>query len=137
MWSIRLKSIVVISTIFFIGILGYFFFLRSALEKKEKIYLSLQACKKELNSQLEISSEYSHYPKKIKNIKNKFDIHSDAIDKLILNVLIGQLYGLFIKINKIDILPIKKSNFSNYLQVESDFSSLDNNIFNFIYAFLM
>jgi Tfp pilus assembly protein PilO len=175
LWSIRLKSTVIISTIFLIGIVGYFFLLRSAIEKKEKIYLAFQAYKKELNSQLEISTDYSNYQKRIKKRKNKFDIYSQqldfwqvprpssnlgicnnhenyesngntaknlsaknmhfngAIDKVILNVLSGQLSSPFFKINKIDILSTRKKNFLNCLQVESDFSGINNNIFNFLY----
>jgi Tfp pilus assembly protein PilO len=175
LWSIRLKSIVIIVTIFFIAILGYFFFLRSTLEEKEKIYFTFQVCKKELNNQKGIFSEYSNYLKKIKNIKNKFGICSqqldfwqgaarmkqpecisihedcelsgntdknssaksirsnDVIDKVVLNTLSGQISAPFLKINKIDILSTKNKNFANYLQVESNFSSIYKNIFYFLY----
>lgn len=135
LWSIHFKSIVIIATIFFICILGYFLYLRPSLEKKEKSYLNFKASEKELNNQLEITSEYSICQEKIKNIKKQFDIYyKDSIDKTILNVLNGKLATPFFKINKIHILTIKnKKDFLNYLKVESHFFSVNNNIFNFLY----
>ena len=133
LWSMRLKFIVIISTILFICIFGYFFCIRTASVKKEKIYLNLQSYKKELNNQLRISSEYSNYQKKIKNIKNKFETHSDDVmDKIILHALTGQLSTPVLEINKIHIFDTNK-NFLNSFQVESNFSSTKNNIFNFLY----
>jgi Tfp pilus assembly protein PilO len=132
LWSVHLKSIVIIATIFFICILGYFCYIQTAIKKKEKIYLSFQFFKKELNNQLEIVSNYSHYQKKIEKIKNTFDIYSDNANKSILRVLTGQLSTPVFGINKIRISATKK-NFLNSLQVESDFSSTHDNIVDFIY----
>jgi len=133
LWSIHLRSLVIISTIFFICIVVYFLCLRPILENKEKTYLNFKYLENKLNSQLEISSDYSIYQEKIKNIKIKFDIHShDAVDNIILCVLTGQLATPFLEINKIDAFEIKK-NFLNSLQVESDFSNTHDNIFNFLY----
>ncbi len=92
-WSIHLKSIVIVSTIFFIGISGYFLCLRPMLKNREKIYLNFKIYEKKLKRQLDLSSEYSIDQEKLKTIENKFDTHSDdAIDKIILNVLIGELF---------------------------------------------
>lgn len=132
LWPIYLKSIVIILTIFFIFIVGYFFYLRPALEEKKKIYLGFQFFKNEINSQLKISEKYLIYQEKIKNIKSKFDIHdNEDIDKTILKVLIGQLVDPALKINKIRVLPVEKE-FLNSLQVESDLSSDNTNIINFL-----
>lgn len=134
LWSIRLKSMVIVSSIFFIFILGFFILLRPSLEKKEKIYLSLQSFDKELNNQLKISTKYLYYMEKIKNIRNKFDInYNDSIDQIILNILSGQLTTPGFKINKINILSNKKQ-FLNSLQIESDFSNVNNiSIRDFLY----
>lgn len=132
LWPIYLKSIVIILTMFFIFIVGYFFYLRPALEEKKKTYLGFQFFKNEINSQLKISEKYLIYQEKIKNIKSKFDIHdNEDIDKTILKVLIGQLVDPAFKINKIRVLPVEKE-FLNSLQVESDLSSDNTNIINFL-----
>ncbi len=128
LWPIYLKYIVIMLTILFIFILGYFFCIRPALEEKKKIYLSFQSFKNELNSQLIISKKYLIYQEKVKNIKNKFDIHDNSVvDKIILNVLIGQLVDPGFRINKIHVLPVKNE-FLKSLQVESDLSTANNNI---------
>lgn len=134
LWSIRLKSMVIVSSIFFILILGFFIWLRPSLEKKEKIYLSLQSFDKELNNQLKISTKYLYYMEKIKNIRKKFDInYNDSIDQVILNILSGQLTTPGFKINKINFLSNKKQ-FLNSLQIESDFFNANNiSIRDFLY----
>ncbi|MEN9450304.1 MAG: Pilus assembly protein PilP [Pseudomonadota bacterium] len=132
LWPTYIKSIVIILSMFFTFIVGYFFYLRPALEEKKRIYLSFQFFKNEINSQLKICEKYLIYQEKLKNIKSKFDIHdNDVVDKIILKVLIGQLVDPAFKINKIHVLPIEKK-FLNSLQVEIDLSSDNTNIINFL-----
>ena len=69
----NLKFLIILSTLIFICVLGYFFTLRSTLEKKEKIYSKFQFLKKQLNNQLLITSKYSNYKEKIKKL-NQFDL---------------------------------------------------------------
>lgn len=112
LWSINLKSLVILLTIIFICILGYFFTLRSTLEKKEKIYLKSQFLKKQFNSQLLIISKYSNYQKKIKKL-NQFDL-----------CLQEKNFWAGDSSNKI--------NFSNLLKMKINLSGTNNNIFKFI-----
>lgn len=93
-------------------IFGYFFSLRSTLEKKEKIYLKLQYLKKQLNSQLLIASKYSNYHEKIKKL-NQFDLCLQQK-----KFWTGD--------------SSKKINFSNILPIEINLSGTNKNIFKFI-----
>lgn len=56
------------------------------------------------------------------------------IGKIISSILSGQLTESFFDINKINIISIENKNFLSYLKIESNFSSTNNNIINFIYA---
>ncbi|MFZ0218656.1 MAG: pilus assembly protein PilP [Candidatus Aquirickettsiella sp.] len=133
LWSISLKYRVIISTVFFIFITGYIFMLRPTIEKKDNVYLHLQRLKKELSSQLKISSEYTHYHEKVTSLKKiYYACSNDAIDKYTPNVIRGQLFPYSVHINKINILSIKEKNFLSYLQVESDLFSTNNNIIKFL-----
>jgi Tfp pilus assembly protein PilO len=137
LWSFYLRLIVIITTIFFIFTLGYFFCLRPKLEMRENHYLNLLALEKELNAQLKIASGYSSYRRKIENLKNKFDMHiNNRVDKFISPILSDQLIAPFFDINKINILSIKNKNFLNSLQVKSNLSSTNNNIINFLHAMI-
>lgn len=93
-------------------IFGYFFSLRPTFEKKEKIYLKFQYLKKQLNSQLLITSKYSNYREKIKKL-NQFDLCLQQK-----------------KFWTAD--SSKKINFSNILQMEINLSGTNKNIFKFI-----
>jgi Tfp pilus assembly protein PilO len=130
-YAICLKTFVIIGTIFFILNLGYFFCLRAKLEIRENCYLSLLALEKELNKQIKISSG-PNYREEIKNLKNKFDIFvNDQLDKLIFQILSGQLISPVFDFYKINFLSIKNKEFLISLQGENDLSST-NNLINFL-----
>ncbi len=135
LWPVYLKVIVIVTTIFLIFSLGYFFCLRSKFEIKKNSYLNLLESEKELNKKTKISSSYYSYRTKIENLKNKFDMHiHERIDKIIPSILSGQLTDPFFSINKINIISIENKNFLSSLKIKSNFSSTKNNIINFLYA---
>jgi hypothetical protein len=122
LWSAKLKSIVILSTVFLICILGYFFVLRSTIEKKEKIYLKFQFLKKQLNNQLVITSKYSNYEGKIKK--------SNQLD----SCLQHENFWAGDSSKRINFLSIKKGNLPNILQMKINLSGTNKNIFKFINA---
>lgn len=108
----NLKFLIILSTLIFICVLGYFFTLRSTLEKKEKIYSKFQFLKKQLNNQLLITSKYSNYKEKIKKL-NQFDLCLQQM-----NFWSGD--------------SSNKINFSNLLQMKINLSGTNKNILKFI-----
>lgn len=135
LWPVYLKVIVIIATIVIIFTLGYFFCLRSEFEMKKNSYLNLLVLEKKLNEKTKISSSYYSYRNKIENLKNKLYVNTHGrIGKIISSILSGQLTESFFDINKINIISIENKNFLSYLKIESNFSSTNNNIINFIYA---
>lgn|GEM_PF-2864093 len=119
LWSVKLKSIVILSTVFLICILGYFLILRPTIEKKEKIYVKFQFLKKQLNSQRIKISKYSNFKKKIKKV-NQFD-----------SLQHENFWTIDLR-KRIHFSSTKKENLSNIINMEIYLAGTNNNIFHFI-----
>lgn len=116
----KLKILVILTTVFFICLSAYFTTLRSVLEKKEKIYLNFQFLKKQLTYQRALISKYSNY----QEINKKLNQFYFCLQP---NNFWRNSFS-----NKINFLSIRIENFPNILQIEINLSGTNKNIFKFV-----
>jgi Tfp pilus assembly protein PilO len=132
LWSISLKSVMIVALIFLIFSLGYFFYLKSILQNKKTIFLQLILLEKKLKEQQLIVSEYFNYRKKVNILKDKFN-YLNPKNNIILFMINGQLLSDSFRVNDIKISSIKKKVILIEVRIKNDLTGANDNIIELLY----
>jgi len=132
-WSVSLKCGIILATILFILIGGYFFYLKSVLVKKNDIYSQLKYLERKIKKQQSILEEYSVCQKKMGELKKRCIFYNDNYSNTILLLLTGQLLTQNFTIKDLKILAIKKKKFLHEIWFKVCLLNVNNNITEFLY----
>jgi Tfp pilus assembly protein PilO len=132
-WSVSLKCGIILATILFILIGGYFFYLKSILVKKNDIYSQLKYLEMKIKKQQSILEECSVCQKKMGELKKRCLFYNDNYSNTILLLLTGQLLTQNFTIKDLKILAIKKKKFLHEIWFKVRLLNVNNNITEFLY----
>jgi Tfp pilus assembly protein PilO len=131
--SISLRGGIILSTIFFILISGYFFYLKSLLVKRNDIYLQLKYLERKIKKQQSILAGYSACQEKMSALKKIYPFYTDYDSNTILLLLTGQLLVPNFTISNLKILAVKKKKFLHEIWFKVCVSSTNHNVMEFLY----